>query len=63
MCTFVAATVPIEKPGDTNPLLEQAQQIGVTGEQQQTQQSGAGTKNGSFEAFMGSFGNPKRWSR
>ncbi len=62
LATFVAATVPVEKEGDASPLLDEAQRIGLTDSQAQTQKNTTrepGT--GSFERFMGSFGNPRRW--
>jgi hypothetical protein len=63
----VAATVPVEKAGDVNPLLEAAQQIGdPVGENSQTNKKDADAPadngDGSFERFMSTFGNPTRWA-
>ncbi len=64
ICTFVAATVPVEKEGDVNPLLEQAQTIGLdpSDEKKETTPAKAEPKVGSFERFMSTFGNPGRWA-
>jgi hypothetical protein len=64
ICTFVAATVPVEKAGDMNPLLELAQAIG---EPPQPDEPDAKPKTteptaGSYERFMSTFGNPRRWA-
>ena len=60
----MAATVPVEREGAANPLLEQAQQIGVL--EPSTQDSPADNpvepSVGSYEAFMASFGSPGRWA-
>lgn len=63
----MAATVPVEKAGDVNPLLEQAQQVGVDeASDQDVTARGRDTVNdppvGSYERFMSSFGNPARWA-
>jgi hypothetical protein len=74
ICTFVAATVPVEKAGDMNPLLEEAQKIGLDGAAETEEGTAAATeafdpenppmpsKVNSFEGFMGSFGSPARWA-
>jgi hypothetical protein len=75
ICTFVAATVPMEKAGDVNPLLEAAQQIGMEGVQNaegddskpnldtfDPENPPIPSKVNSFEGFMGSFGSPARWA-
>jgi hypothetical protein len=78
ICTYVAATVPVEKAGDMNPLLESAKEIGLTDVEQnrveqQTQIPAIETfdpehppipdnGNASFERFMGTFGSPGRWA-
>lgn len=70
--------MPVESKGDTNPLLEAAQEIGqqvaevrVSGDSKVSvqvqgkatvQQSAPEPNIGSYEAFMSSFGNPKRWA-
>lgn len=73
---FIAATVPVEKQGDVNPLLEAAQQLGddsITGDHEtQTPATDAAfdpenppmPDNGvaSVERFMSSFGAPARWA-
>jgi hypothetical protein len=70
LATYIAATVPVESKNDTNQLLEMAQRIGLSEEQHAALTATAPeTKTptskeptaGSFEAFMGSFGNPNRW--
>lgn len=66
--TFVAATVPVEKAGDVNPLLEAAQQIGQEPrsdeeiEASRHEQRVNEPKVGSYESFMSTFGNPQRWA-
>lgn len=60
----MAATVPVEKKGDPNLLLQQAQQIGegVFGGNNDEAPSASDADNGSFERFMSSFGSPQRWA-
>jgi len=60
----VAATVPVESAGSGSPLLQQAQRIGLPDEEpeQQKKASVIDPQRGSFEAFMGSFGSPRRWA-
>lgn len=73
---FVAATVPVETHGETSPLVEEAQRIGVAPDES-TADSPAGRQPdwqpgdpaqvrelnpGTFEAFMGSFGSPRKWA-
>lgn len=65
--TFVAATVPMDKAGDVNPLLEAANQIGVdasTDEEKEAAQATATGEptTGSYERFMMTFGSPKKWA-
>lgn len=77
ICTYVAATVPVEKAGDMNPLLESAKDIGLSdSERNHLEQQAAipieafdpehppipDNGNASFERFMGSFGSPGRWA-
>lgn len=64
ICTFVAATVPVEKAGDVNPLLEQAQQVGITADNKQAESDNKPGEPtvGSYERFMATFGNPRRWA-
>ncbi len=40
ICTFVAATVPVETEGEISPLLEQAQRIGDPPDEATGQQTG-----------------------
>lgn len=64
ICTFVAATVPVENPTDTNELVEQAKRIGIPDNQpaHDPQQQAAEPKPGTYETFMSTFGNPMRWA-
>ncbi len=81
ICTFVAATVPVEEKGADNPLLDEALRIGEkanSGDQSPRTAVGVRTefdeqgrvrevadidpKNATFESFMGSFGDPRRWA-
>lgn len=68
ICTFVAATVPVEKAGDINPLLEAARQIGEEDDSDDNMtaadRSPSTNENGvgSYERFMSSFGSPARWA-
>jgi hypothetical protein len=76
ICTFVAASVPVEKAGDVNPLLEAAKTIGESTSGDDTQPTQRNNKsinawehpelvdNGdaSYERFMASFGSPARWA-
>ena len=69
-----AASVPVEKAGDVNPLLEAAKEIGVDGEVSPGSTVVADkpfdpedppipdNNVGSFERFLGSFGSPQRWA-
>lgn len=64
ICTYVAATVPVD--GD-NPLLESAQHIGDPPDESTDDTKTAGTERpepnpGTFEAFMSSFGSPRKWA-
>lgn len=59
----MAATVPVEKEGDTSPLLEAAQAVGEVGQapdrepDKSTQDRGRPEPAvGSFESFMATFG-------
>lgn len=61
LATFVAATVPVDNPGESSPLLEQAQAIGEA-PSDKNDNADEGNPNGSFERFMGSFGTPARWA-
>lgn len=63
--------MPVEKAGDSSPLLEQAMQVGdfaaATGdtavlERPEKKQQVAEPRVGSYEAFMSSFGSPARWA-
>lgn len=62
----MAATVPVEKAGDVNPLLEQAQKIGEPPTDDEKHAAANGAVNepavGSYERFMATFGNPQRWA-
>ncbi len=68
----MAATVPVEKAGDSSPLLEQAMQVGdfadtTTGTDtavldRPEKPKVAEARVGSYEAFMSSFGTPARWA-
>lgn len=66
--TFVAATVPMEKAGDVNPLLEAANQIGLDHQQSDEEKAAAQDTakgeptTGSYERFMMTFGSPKKWA-
>lgn len=63
MATFVAATVPVEKAGDTSPLLEAAQGIGVAPDKSTEDRPAGGASEpavGSYESFMSSFGRSLR---
>jgi len=78
LAIFIAATVPVEKAGDVNPLLEVAQNIGEPAENDGEQKTTAARQNksvnawehpelvdngdASFERFMASFGSPARWA-
>lgn len=81
ICTFVAATVPVEEKGAENSLLEEALKIGVaaTGTEEsaapargvkvETDEYGRSRevaeidpRETTFESFMGSFGDPRRWA-
>lgn len=63
ICSFVAATVPVEKAGDVNELLENAKKIGEPDDERESQQQGPKEPEiGSFERFMSVFGNPARWA-
>ncbi len=65
ICTFVAASVPVEKAGDVNPLLEAANQVGIDKSDEEKQAEPAaqsGPQVGSYERFMSTFGNPARWA-
>lgn len=61
--TYVAATTQAE---NVNEIIESAQRIGEDDrsaeEREAQQQSVVDPPNGSFERFMGSFGNPQRWA-
>lgn len=63
MATFVAATVPVEKAGETSPLLEAAREIGVGPDKSTKDRPVAGTAEpatGSYESFMSTFGRSLR---
>lgn len=67
LATFVAATVPVEKAGDVNPLLEAAKGIGEppADEDDETTADKPGLNEpvvGSYERFMATFGTPQRWA-
>lgn len=75
MCMFIAASVPVEKAGDVNPLMEAAKEIGTDSAGVTAQSTVAAgvpfdpenppipdNNIGSFERFLGSFGNPQRWA-
>lgn len=73
ICTFVAASVPVENAGDVNPLLEAAKSIGNIEDNQPQKRNNAAINawdspekvdNGdaSYERFMASFGSPRRWA-
>lgn len=64
ICTFVAATVPVEKAGDVNPLLDAAKEIGETPSDNEQKAAEGPDENsiGSYERFMSSFGSPTRWA-
>lgn len=66
LATFTAATVPVENAGQANPLLERALAIGQPEESTQSAEHSAAVPaepaQGSFERFMATFGNPKRWA-
>jgi hypothetical protein len=62
---FIAATVPIEKEGDVNHLLEAAKSVGdPPGKEEQEAKPQELNENGigSYERFMTSFGAPARWA-
>lgn len=68
---YTAATALVGGEGEGNPLLEQAMQIGEapTDETQRSpdiearaREAVVNPKVGSYEAFMSSFGAPKRWA-
>ncbi len=66
LCTFVAATVPVEKAGDESPLLESARRIGLPADaapaDENTSASAADrSRPGDYERFLASFGNPTKW--
>lgn len=55
--------MPVEKKGDPNLLLQQAQQIGEQNlGDNRTAPSTSEPEDGSFERFMASFGSPQRWA-
>jgi hypothetical protein len=66
ICTYVAATVPVEKEGAKNALLDSAIKIGLEDEfdeeEQQQKKSPAEPEPGSYERFMMTFGSPARWA-
>jgi hypothetical protein len=67
LAVFIAATVPVEKEGAVNPLLEAAKSLGDAEDERredepQRQQQPAENGNGSFERFMATFGSPARWA-
>lgn len=64
LATFIAATVPVEKAGDVNPLLEAAQNIGEKNDEKKTVAAKEPGENGigSYERFMSTFGTPQRWA-
>jgi hypothetical protein len=75
ICTFIAASVPVERAGDVSPLLDAALSIGLEQKpEQKTENLPAGqldfdpenppmpNRDNSFEGFMGSFGSPGRWA-
>ena len=64
ICTFVAATVPVENAGDESPLLDAARVIGLEGTQKTEEHESTPNEPqpGSFERFMTSFGSPARWA-
>lgn len=65
LAVYIAATVPVEKAGDVNPLLESAKKIGVKDDDENetvADRSPKENSNGSFERFMTSFGSPARWA-
>jgi hypothetical protein len=72
ICTFVAATVPVESEGDDSALLTAARNIGMpddttTGpdepaERPQPAQTAPEPPVGSYESFMSSMANPSRWA-
>lgn len=62
---FIAATVPLEKEGDVNPLLEAAKTVGdpPAKEDDAVKAAEPGDNNiGSYERFMMTFGSPARWA-
>lgn len=70
ICTYVAATVPVEKAGDVNRLLENAQNVGMSEAEierlaelaEAEKATPKANEVGSFERFMSSFGSPGRWA-
>ncbi len=66
ICTFVAASVPVEKAGDVNPLLEAASKVGMDDSSDEEKQADKSPSNepavGSYERFLSTFGNPARWA-
>lgn len=72
ICTYVAASVPVETEGEVSQLLESALKVGLPVKKDEEKQVEAWTpdqpsearepKQASFERFMGSFGNPRKWA-
>lgn len=61
----MAATVPIEKAGDVNELLESAKKIGEPPSDEEKEAAKQPVNEpaiGSFEKFMATIGNPSKWS-
>lgn len=73
ICTFIAASVPVEKAGDVSPLMDAAEQIGVDAQMEKKSDANSMQEfdpenppmprnQNSFEGFMGTFGSPSRWA-
>lgn len=66
VCTFIAATVPMESAGAVNELLEAAKTIGLDARTDEEKDTAPAVKGepavGTYEKFMMSFGAPQRWA-
>lgn len=54
--------MPVERAGDSSPLLEAAQAIGEPVKDSSSEPTSNEPAEGSFERFLNSFGNPARWA-
>lgn len=65
LAEFIALTVPVEKAGAVNPLLDYARKIGEppSDEEKEAAKNPVNEPQpGSYERFMHTFGNPQRWA-